>query len=477
MSSSHAAAALSTPNPHSAIDRLSRFIERHRASTTPSGDFAAFEVEATALFAAAQAELVGEEMMRHDVDVPVVFIDGVAHHRRLRSPSTYLTSAGSISVERTLYSTREDGARCEVPMELRCGIVAGLFTPDAARIAAVAHAHLTPGEAERLFEQVGRMQPSRSTLDRFAKVLSETWEGKRLEFEQALNDTLAVPERAVSVAISIDGVMAPMRDGKRSEKRENARKAGKKTQGPAGYQEVGCATLSFFDAEGERLSSVQMARMPENKKCTLKGMLSATLTQALALRPDLTLVKVADGAKDNWTWLDGSTLPKGESVLDFYHAAEHLAEAIQAVHGENSKEYRTTFESLRHKLRHETDGVERVIRALARLAKLHPRKKNLTKELAYFRANRHRMRYAELAARHLTIGSGIVEAACKTLVTQRLKRSGMRWRQPGGQAALTLRALVHSRQFDLAWSMLAAQWTRVVEVPGNVIPWPGRVAG
>lgn len=111
------------------------------------------------------------------------------------------------------------------------------------------------------------------------------------------------------------------------------------------------------------------------------------------------------------------------------------------------------------------------------LNKLHPRKEVLAKVLAYFRANRHRMRYAQIAARHLTIGSGVVEAACKTLVTQRLKRSGMRWRQPGGQAALTLRALVRSGQFELAWTKLAAEWRQPVEVQGTVIPFPGRVAG
>ena len=58
--------------------------------------------------------------------------------------------------------------------------------------------------------------------------------------------------------------------------------------------------------------------------------------------------------------------------------------------------------------------------------------------LGYFRRNRQRMDYAEAAQRGLPIGSGVVEAACKTLVTERLKRSGMRWREAGGQAILTL---------------------------------------
>ena len=72
-----------------------------------------------------------------------------------------------------------------------------------------------------------------------------------------------------------------------------------------------------------------------------------------------------------------------------------------------------------------------MIRALAYQRKRFPRRARIGEVLGYFRRNRHRMRYAETKARHLPIGSGVVEAACKTLVTERLKRSGMRWRHAG----------------------------------------------
>lgn len=64
------------------------------------------------------------------------------------------------------------------------------------------------------------------------------------------------------------------------------------------------------------------------------------------------------------------------------------------------------------------------------------------------------MRYRHLSDRGIAIGSGVVEAANKTLVTQRMKRSGMRWRIPGGQAVLTVRALIKSGRFDRAWETL-----------------------
>ena len=72
------------------------------------------------------------------------------------------------------------------------------------------------------------------------------------------------------------------------------------------------------------------------------------------------------------------------------------------------------------------------------------------------------MRYADLQARNLPIGSGVVEAACKTLVSQRLKRAGMRWRMQGGQAILTFRALCQSARFEHAWPLLVQMYQRRV---------------
>src|SRR5215472_6372282 len=75
------------------------------------------------------------------------------------------------------------------------------------------------------------------------------------------------------------------------------------------------------------------------------------------------------------------------------------------------------------------------------------------------------VRYGVLRAQHLPIGSGVVEAACKTLVSQRLKRAGMRWRTAGGQAILTFRALCQSDRFDRAWQLLGETYKRSVTLP------------
>jgi hypothetical protein len=216
--------------------------------------------------------------------------------------------------------------------------------------------------------------------------------------------------------------------------------------------------------------------LPEPKKATLKQMLQQELSAVLQQRPDLQVVKVADGAKDNWRYF-GSVVPQGIPVADFYHAAEHLHAALVAAYGEASTKGQTQFEKLRHLLRHDVDGVDKIIRALCHLRKQHSRSKKIATELRYFRQNRHRMRYATLAARNLPIGSGVVEAACKTLVTQRMKRSGMRWRHDGGQAILTFRALAQSDRFDLGWLLLAGTYRRAVCLPANVISLADRRRG
>lgn len=273
------------------------------------------------------------------------------------------------------------------------------------------------------------------------------------------------------MAVSLDGVMVPMKDGAREVKRAEARAAGRRTKGPAGYQEVGCGSVSFYDAEGERLDTVRFARMPEAKKVTLKAMLAAEVEAVLAQRPELTVVKVADGAKDNWTFLS-ELAPAGEARVDFFHAAEQLKAALDAAYGENAPKGRAQFDKLRHLLRHDTDGVDKVIRALIHLRRKHPRRKRIGEVLGYFRRHRRRMDYAAAAARKLPIGSGVIEAACKTLATQRLKRSGMRWRHAGGQAILTLRALVQSKRFEHAWDLLSATYRIELVLPDNVVALP-----
>lgn len=459
--------------PERASDRLHAFIAERRSSKEPRTDMECFERELHEYMVTVEREVLAEELARLDVDLPAVTIEGEVYRQVVRCEETYTSAAGPVRVMRSLYRRLGEGERTVCPLELQAGIVEGRWTPLAARQAAFVVAHLTPQEGEDLFRELGNMTPSKSSLDRLPKQLSERWEAERERFEAALRAEETVPPEAVTIAVSLDGVMVPMKDGARTQKRQEAQEQGKHTCGPAGYQEVGCGTLSFYDAEGERLSTVRLARMPEKHKATLKDTLSEEIAAVLGQRSDLTLVKLADGAKDNWSYL-GTALPQGPEIIDFYHACDHLKRAFDAAYGENSSRSKAQFEKYRHLLRDEEQGVEKVIRALCHLRGAHPRKKKLSTELAYFRRYRHRMRYAKARAQNLPIGSGVVEAACKTLATERMKRSGMRWRHAGGQAILTLRALHQSARFERGWKLLSGTYKRTVVIPENVVLFPKR---
>ena len=453
-----------------ALAQLEHKLACLRQQHNPIQCFEDFENELHALFAQAEQDVLAEDLQKLDINEPCIKIDDTLYHRVLRCHKTYQSAAGAVRVSRTLYRTAKD--KCIVPLELQAGIVEGHWTARAAKQAVWMVAQLPPEEVEDLLSRLGNMSPSASSLARLPKKLSEQWERHREPFEVILGDSLKVPDNAVAVAASLDGVMLPMKDGKRQEKRAKSTADGKRTRGPAGCKEASCGTLSFYDVEGDRLGTLKMGRMPESKKVTLKQSLSSYLNLALQQKPELTLVKVADGAKDNWTYLS-KELPEGHEIVDFYHAAEHLKKAFDLSYGENSAKSKEKFTTYRHILKEEPDGVEKVIKALAYQHSQHPRRTKLKTELEYFRHNRSRMNYAELLSHNLPIGSGVVEAACKTLVTQRMKCSGMRWRHCGGQGILTFRSLIQGGWFDNGWKLLSVKYrARVDRVSNNVIEFP-----
>ena len=432
------------------------------------------EQELTARLREVGREALKAELQKADVDADAVLIDGIPHRRVLRGTETYMTTLGPVTVERTLYKDRTDpDTKAVAALEARLGVIGGFWMPSAAKQATWVVSQMTPGVSEELFVRVGSMQPSKSSLDRLPKKIHGRWEEDREAFEAELRTVTEIPEETRSIAVSIDGVLAPMKEGGAKETRARAAAGGKMTRGPAGYREVGCATISFCDEDGEMISAIRMARMPEANKKTLKATILAELGALLAQRPDLPVVKIADAAHDNWTFL-GSELPDGPEVIDFFHAAEHLNQAVAAAYGDGTREARFRFQELREILLEDCGGVEQVIRALAYLRSKYPGKKWIAEVLGYFRKHRQRMRYFEQKHFGLPVGSGPVEAACKTLVAQRMKQSGMRWGMAGGQSVLTVRGWTQSERFDRAWALLAATYQVQVTVLDNVVAFPNR---
>jgi hypothetical protein len=443
--------------PKAVSDALDRLVRRVGALLSENSTLEVMERELVASLSGVGCAVVGQALVAKDPGGSEVRVDGRRYWQALRAEREYMSSFGRVVVERGVYrSVRNGPTLC--PMELRAGIVEGFWLPQAAKLAALGVSDMTPCRAEGFFQELGMMSPSRSSLDRLPKALNEHWEANRESYEEQLRADEEIPANAVTVAASLDGVMVPMRGSTKAEKKAEMRRQGRAAKGPAGYREVACGAISFYDTNGERLETRRMARMPEAKQKTLKEQLRSELEHVTARRSDLMVVNIADGAANNWDYFD--TLASDHQVVDFYHAVEHLKRALDGCMGASSIATQAKFHELRRTLRDSPSGVDEVIKELK---KLKPRRRGDHRDyrtgVNYFKRHRDRMNYAQLKAKNLPIGSGVIEGTCKSLASDRLKRAGMRWDAPGGQAVLNLRAWTQSGRFDAAWRLLLENYT------------------
>lgn len=144
------------------------------------------------------------------------------------------------------------------------------------------------------------------------------------------------------------------------------------------------------------------------------------------------LACLGDGA--TWIWNSFSLhYPDAVQILDYYHATEHLDDVAKAWYGEDPAKAKCWLETRELDLL--SDCVEDVIRSIWSWHPIDEKAREIRRvELGYFEKNKDRMLYASLKANGYHIGSGLVESACKMIVTQRLKQSGMRWSEPGAKS-------------------------------------------
>jgi hypothetical protein len=165
------------------------------------------------------------------------------------------------------------------------------------------------------------------------------------------------------------------------------------------------------------------------------------------------VVLIADGA--DWIWHQARCQLRRDGVLlveilDFYHAAEHLARVAQAVFGAGSLRASDWLDRQCHALRHA--GPTPVRRALAKLAPPTAAAAAVVRTTGlYFRTHAHRMNYPAFRARHFPIGSGAIESSAKNLIQARQVQAGMRWTTPGAQCLANLRALHRSGRWPAFW--------------------------
>jgi len=329
---------------------------------------------------------------------------------------------------------------------------------------------------------------SSSTFHRVSRAVAARYEAKRPVIEAAIREQDVIPEAAVTVQAGIDGVMVPQ-DG------EHAMPRGRKTDAPdpprhgvvgmgpaehdgmmgCAWHEASVATLGFFNDQGVRLKTIYVARMPEPSKATTVASLEEELLAVMRERPDLNVVFASDGAAPQWTALEGikSRLPKDLTghtmdLVDGFHVAEYVQQAAEAIEGPSSPAARILAATWRETLKAEDDGADTVLRSMrARLPAVDfkTRQKALASAIQYI-ANQNeadRMNYAEALRRNYPIGTGITEAACKTIAGVRMKRAGSRFSQHGGQTVMTFRAAVLSGRFEALHEILRREYMQTVQ--------------
>jgi hypothetical protein len=238
------------------------------------------------------------------------------------------------------------------------------------------------------------------------------------------------------------------------------------------HREGSTATVSVLDRHGRKLGTMFLGQMPEPGQETLSQQLTALIRDVLnAWRGPLPRLQyVTDGGHHPTDYCErvvlnmlhprtGGQLP-WEWILDYYHACLYITDMAEAMFGKATKKAATWAAKMRRWLKNKNNGIFRVLHSAAALAARLEFTKAEHKDYhtAYnYLSNRMKlMDYAGYRRRGLAIGSGITEAACKTVFTQRFKQSGMKWSLEGGQVIVDLRVIYLSGLWSTVYEAYVA---------------------
>lgn len=384
---------------------------------------------------------------------PRVQVGSREFRRNRKTNRTVATLFGPIVLNRCIYQAAERGERSLAPLDHALGIVAGAATPALADEAARLNADLTQKHTRSVLAARHGVAWTDGTLRKVVAAMARHFAPERHHAQ--VQQLVAWLQKAAkcrgkhppTLAVGRDGVMIPLR--------------------PC-WEEAACATMSVYDRRGRRLGTVYLGQMPEFGQGTLTDQLSRLTDDVLAawkgILPRLAYITDAGhhpqeffqrhlkrmthprtGAPLAWAW-----------TVDFFHAAERITTLAEALFGEGPKAA-AWAERMRRVLRDRPRGAARVVqaaKALRRARGLSGRSKKFDEACRYLTKYGPHMRYAQSRRRKLPIGSGVTEAACKTIFTQRFKQSGMRWKREQGQHVLDLRTIHKSG----VWEAVRTAW-------------------
>ncbi len=370
-----------------------------------------------------------ELLSNFDSDGSIIEIGGFRMSSKGQLSKEYQTPYGPLEIKRHIYQSSNGGATF-CPLENGARII-GSATPKLAKVISNKYSRMSVDEVKTDLSGNHGREISREFIQNTSDIVGSIALAKE-EVWAYSTPNLDLPVKTVS--IGIDGTTILMRKD--------------------GYRQAMVGTIAFYDKEGERQHTTYVAATPEYGKEKFIERMTREIDNVRRLYPKATYIGVADGAKDNWVFLEKHTTIQ---VTDFFHATEYLAAASESIFKKNENvERKEWLETRCHDLKHNGNGAESQLKELKKLRKefVGPKEKRdkLDRAISYFTSQLSRMNYAEIRAKNLPIGSGVTEAACKTIIKQRLCKSGMKWKDSGAKIVLSLRCLDRSNKWDQFWS-------------------------
>ncbi len=358
-----------------------------------------------------------------------------------------LTVLGPVEVKRAYYYDEGCKKGC-CPKDTALDIVGTSFSPGMRRIMGRVGAYRPFGLGHEDIKEMVGIWVDAKEVERVSHQLGEEVEGfYRKEADRSLSGKI-VPLQSVPVMyICIDGTGVPV------VKAETAKRQGKGEDGQAKTREakLGCVfTQTIVDGKGYPIrdeASTSYVGAIETAQDFGVRMYSEAVFRGMERAKRVGVI--GDGAAWIWNIADehfyGAT-----QIIDLYHAREHYWNVAKALFGGDRGEIGSWTDKRRKELdRGEVEGVIEAIRQLS--PSTEEAEAFLEREISYFDKNKERMRYSAFRSQGLFVGSGVVEAGCRTVIGQRLKQSGMHWTVRGANTIIALRCCILSNRWEDFW--------------------------
>lgn len=364
---------------------------------------------------------------------------------------------GEVPFARSLFVCESCGA-ARFPADEELGIENTAFTPGAQRMMSKAASRSTFAQAAEDLALYAGLRVTAKTVERCAEGIGrEIGEWMRHRDAQLLRETRVCDTPAAAdpgagvLYVEYDGTGVPIR------RAELAGRKGKQKDGSARTREakLGCVfTQTTFDEEGRPVrdpASTTYVGAIESSDAFGKRIFAEALRRGLYRHPKVVLL--TDGAHYNKS-IAQTHFPGAIHIIDLYHASGHVHDLAVLLAPEKARDaLETQWKDLL-----DAGDVEGLIQAAeGRLPRAGTRRKDALREIQYFRTYAESMRYGEFRAKGYFIGSGVIEAGCKTVIAARLKASGMFWSENGANAIIALRCCVCSGRFEQFWEDRSAK--------------------